>query len=206
MWKKTLQDQSNSPAYHTRALLVGCPEDITTVDAEQGGWILSLSRVVRFGVHSNPEKLSDPVASLVPLNGFSPVLKYLRVLSSTLLNSQIFNLISSLPLLQDLTLGISGVDDDAIDFGAPLRVVQPTSAAFTGTLDLTMFRGMGPTTRRLLVLPNGPHFREFVLTCFREEDLQWVIALVSWCSDTLERLAVTCNLRGISVSSLDPTL
>ena len=102
-------------------------------------------------------------------------------------------------------MGISGADDDVIDFGAPLRVVQLTSPAFTGTLNLTVFRGMGPTARRLLALPNGLRFRELMLTCLHEEDLQWIAALAVGCSDTLERLAVTCHLHSMFVSSSGST-
>ena len=37
-WKRAFPDPSNSPAYHTRTLYVGCPEAFAA-EAEEGGWI-----------------------------------------------------------------------------------------------------------------------------------------------------------------------
>ena len=46
-WKKAFPDTSNSPAYYTRFLYVGCTEVVTAADAEEGGWIRAFSNVVR---------------------------------------------------------------------------------------------------------------------------------------------------------------
>jgi len=205
LWKKMFPDKSDSPACHTHTISLTCPEEVTAADAEEGGWIRSFSHVVRLGIHSDPMKYGGPVVPLTPFHGFSPALNYLRILSSTLPNSQIFDLICSLPLLEDLTLGIGGTDDNVPSPDVPLRVVQPTSPALTGTLDLTVFGGMESIARRFLGLPNGLHFRELVLSWFYKEDLQWIIALVVGCSDTLERLSVTCHLRSAFVSFLRST-
>ena len=80
----------------------------------------------------------------------------------TLRTSQIFNLISSLPVLKDLTLVTSGADiDDVLGFNTPTS----TSPAFTGVLDLSLYRSrMGLPTRQLLDLPNGIHFRKLALS------------------------------------------
>jgi len=51
-WKETFPDPTNSPAYHTRSLFVGCPRLVTVVEAEEGGWIRAFSRVVRLKVHT----------------------------------------------------------------------------------------------------------------------------------------------------------
>jgi hypothetical protein len=96
-------------------------------------------------------------------------------------------------------LTTNGVSDDDLNSNVPRTVVQPSiSPAFTGTLDLTLFRGVGPTARRLLGLPNGLHFRKLALRWIHEGDLQWMIALVVGCSDTLQCLSVTRHLHGSS--------
>ena len=107
-WKKTFPDQSNSPAHYTHTLMVGCPEDVTVADVEQGGWIRSFSRVVKLVVYSSRGKSLPPEASLIPFPGFSPVLKCLDVHSNILTTVDIFALISSLPLLEDLGNTITG--------------------------------------------------------------------------------------------------
>ncbi|KAF9646818.1 hypothetical protein BDM02DRAFT_2890061 [Thelephora ganbajun] len=195
-WKKAFPDHSSSPAYHTRALLVGCPEVVTNADAGGGGWVRTFSRVIRLGVHGNPATVSGREVSLTPFHRFSLSLKDLHIVSKTLPDSQIFDLISTLPLLEDLTLGINGVDVDGLNSDAPLITVQPsTSPAFTGTLDLALFKGMGPTTRWLLSSPNNLHFRKLMLSWAHEQDHQWINALVVGCSDTLENLTITSYLR-----------
>jgi hypothetical protein len=195
LWKQTFPDTARSPAYHTHTLLVCCPEVVTIEDAGEGGWIRGFFRVVHLGVHTNPAHSSTLEVSLAPFHSFSPALKYLRVLSSSLLNSQIFGLISTLPHLEDLTLSIGGfTGDDAFYSDATLDPVRP-SPAFAGTLDLTVFRGMGSTVLWLLGLPNGVQFRNLALSWLHEADLHWINALVVGCVNTLQRLSVACHLR-----------
>ena len=84
-----------------------------------------------------------------------------------------------------------GVDGTTVRSGlrrGDLSKFKPLVLIFPG--------GMGPVTRRLLDLPNGLHFREFALSWLREEDLQWIIALIAGCSHTLERLFIKCFLPG----------
>ena len=203
LWKKTFPDQASSPAQHTRILFIGCVEVVTAADAEQDDWIRTISHIARSPrAHSNPPSRPNYLGvSLVPFHRFSPILKHLRILSTTLQNSQIFNLISSLPLLENLTLGINGIDDSILNSDVPPTVLRPsTSPTFTGNLDLTVFKGMGPITRRLLGLPNGLHFRKLRLSWLYEEDLQWMIALVAKCSHTLESLNVAFYSRSTSVN------
>ena len=208
-WKKTFPDPSNSPAHHTRTLLVGRPEVITVADAEEGGWIRTFSRVAKLVVRGSPAKPNCPEATLIPFHGFSPVLESLHVFFSALPNSRIFDLICSLPLLKNLALVTNGIDtDDAprVGPGAPLSTLQPsTSPAFTGTLDLILFKGMGPVARRLMALPNGLHFRKLALSWIHEGDDRWITALVVGCSDTLECLAVACYLPRTHTLFLHPT-
>ena len=200
-WKETFPDPLGSPAYHTRTLWVRHPEVVTVADAEEGGWIRTFSRVTKLVVHNNPVKTNNSEVTLIPFHGFSPVLESLEVFFDTLPNTRIFDLVSSMPLLKNLFLFINEVDtNDLLNSNAPLSIIQPpTSPAFTGTLDLTLPGGMGTTTRRLLALPNGLHFQRLALTWDLEEDLQWIVALVVGCSDTLKRLTVTCHLSGMLI-------
>ena len=86
-WKKTFLDPSNSPAYYTRTLLVGRPQDVTAADAEEGGWIRTFSCVVYLVVDTGLHTLDDSGVSLVPFHAFSPVLKSLRVSSAKIPHS-----------------------------------------------------------------------------------------------------------------------
>jgi len=185
-WKETFPDPANSPAYHTHSLFVGCPRFVTVADVEEGGWIQAFSHVVQLKVDTDSGNHHDSEVSLVPFHNFSPVLKSLQV-SSCLPRSRVFNLICSLPLLEDLTLHESWVgeaDYNGINF-------QPlTSPPLTGTFELDSTDGTGPIVRRILDLPGGFHFRKLVLKCRNEEELQWIMALVVGCSDTLEHFDI----------------
>lgn len=138
--------------------------------------------------------LTDSEISLVPFHGLSPVLKSLLIGSALLPYSQIFGLIRSLPLLEDLSLVVYRIaNDDDLDVGGPLTVAPPPSAlALTGSLGLILLQGIGPTVRRLLGIPSGLHFKDFTVTWIQEGDVQWINALVVGCSDTLERLKAMC--------------
>ena len=183
-WKRSFPDPTNSPAYHTLSLFVGCPHFFTVADAIEGGWLRAFSRVVELNLYTHFRRRYGSEFSLAPFHNFSPVLKSLRVTSS-IICPRVFNLFCSLPLLEDLTIhefrgGVA--DHDEID-------LQPTtSAPLTGTFKFFV-NETGPTVRRLLNLPGGLRFRKLVLN-WREEDLRWITALVTGCSDTLECLDV----------------
>ena len=200
-WKKTFPNSSNSPAYHTHTLSVQCPQVVTMADAEGGGWIRTFSRVVRLEVNGNAHGFGE--SEVAPFHAFSPILRSLRLFSTTLPLSWIFGLVRSLPLLEDLTLAIQRTpNNDDLDVGGPpTGIPPPSSPAFTGTLRLVLFHGMGPTVHRLLDLPNGLHFRHLSFSWRREDELQWVNPLVAECSDTLESLDVRycCYQRGAGV-------
>jgi len=187
-WKGAFPDPANSPAYHVHSLLVSYPHSIT---AKEGGWIRTFHNVVRLEVWSSLRCLGEPEHSLVPFHNFSPVLKSLRVVSSTIPYSQILNLVCSLPLLEDLCVidhGWSNSDHDG-------TVSQPlTSSALTGTLKLSLTHGMEHVARRLLGLPNGLHFRKLLCTWDLEEHVRWITALVMGCSDTLECVNISYGM------------
>ena len=203
-WKETFPDPAKSPAYHTHTLTVGCVQFVEEADAEEGGWIQTFSRVERLIVNYPWIDFYPTGISLTPFRKFSSTLKSLRI-TSLLPLSQVFNLIYSLPLLEDLALtgrDTATLNDDELD--APPTAAPLTPPAVTGTLELRVFLGVTNTTRRLLDLPNGLHFRKLNLSWY-EKDLQWMTRLVVACAGTLEYLDTTYHSVGetYSTSMLD---
>ena len=194
-WKRTFPDTSDSPAHHTRFLSIRCPHTVSAGDAEEGGWIRTFSGVVCLDMASSlGQDLDDSEVSLVPFRRFSPILKTLRLFSTQLKHSQIFDLICSLPLLENLILVAFGTpEDDNLGVG---KLPAETPPALTGDLKLFLPYGMEPIARRLLDLPSGLHFRHFTVSCRLEHDLRWVNALVVECSVTLESLVIICDPYG----------
>lgn len=186
-WKKTFPDPSNSPAYHAHALSVGCLEVVTTADAEEGGWVRAFSSVTRLSLDCS--KPSD--SFIVPFHTFSHTLKCLYVSCFVLPVPQLFNLILSLPLLEDLAL-VSGntTNDDGLN-EQQTAVPPSTLPAFTGALELLLFPRTLCIARRLLELPNSLHFRKLKLTWSEEGGLRSIAGLVKACSRTLECLDIT---------------
>ena len=198
-WKKTFPDPAHSPGYHTRSLFVNCLRLITTADAEEGGWIRAFPNVANLEVWNDIGNLHEPMDSLVPFHNFSPALKSIVVASRSLSLSEVFGLICTLPLLEDLRIlchGMGTSDDDGPSFQSS------TSPVLSGTLLLHLPKGVGYTARRLLDLPNGLHFREFVCTLYLEEDIRWITALVGECSESLECIEINCSLSRTSLRPL----
>ena len=194
LWKKTFPDPSNSPAYYTHTLSVGCPHAITEADAEEGGWIRAFSRVSRFVMGGHFTSIDGSKIPFVPFHKFSPTLKSFRLISTTPLYSEVSNLICSFPLLEDLNLtgGDWLLGDD--DLHGPQAIPPLTSPAFTGSLELYQMRRMAPITHWLLSLPGGIHFRKLVLPWLHEGDHSLTTALVERCSHTLDSLDIICSL------------
>ena len=204
-WKKTFPDPTNSPAHHTHTLSIWCPWAVRVADAEEGGWIRAFSRVTRLEVWGNDWSSSGSEVSLVPFHNFSPVLKSLEVVSTTIPRSQIIDLVCSLPLLEDLCVvddGVGGGDRDPGPALEPSTSPPSNSPPLTGILELYPLYGMEPTTRQLLGLPNGLHFRKLVWTWCLDEDIRWMTALVAECSDTLECIDIECRPSGMFLRSL----
>ena len=86
----------------------------------------------------------------------------------------------------------------------PTAAQSSTSPMFTGSLEVYLSRRMRAFTRRLLSLPGGTHFRNFVLTWNHVDDPSLTMALVDGCSHTLESLDITCNPLGMSTLRLRP--
>jgi len=194
-WKKAFPDVSNSPAYHAHTLLIR-PRLVTASDAEEGGWIRAFSGVVSLVVDSGTQNFRPSEASLAPFFKFSPSLNSLRIRHIVLPFPQVFDLIPSSPLLEDL--GLKGRNESRFNEDDPYRpqtVVSPTSPVFTGTLEFHILGGAGNAARRLMDLPNGLHFRNLALTWDCKEDHWWITELVAKCSHTLQSLDITCLFR-----------
>ena len=203
-WKKTFPDAANSPAYHARTLLVGCPQLVTASDAEEGGWIRTFSGLANLNV-DNGRLYFNSWDSFDPFHRFAPTLKSLRMCPVRPPCPRVFNLICSFPLLEDLALeGRSGLYGNNGDSHGPRTIVPSTSPPLTGSLDLAILEGVGSAARQLLDFPNGLHFRKLIFLWDRMEDLQWVTELVATCSHSLESLDITYSFRRTSVFLLRP--
>ena len=200
LWKKRLTGVTNSPARYTRTLSIGCPELVVEADAGEDGWIRAFSSVESLDVDGGPRPLDTSRRPLTPFHGFSSTLKSFRVGPIILPSPQLFYLVRSSPHLEDLA--VVGGDRLWGDDDSPHRLPRGTpliSPPLSGTLDLILLGGMGNTVRRLLDLPNGLHFRKLIFSWDRQDDLRWIVGLVSGCSHTLESLYVSCSPHGASV-------
>ena len=176
LWKKAFPDPSNSPAHHTRNLSVYGFQTITAADAGAGGWIRTFCNVV----HLELARMNRP--SLLPFCGLLTTVRSLSLIHTPI---EVFDLVCSFPLLENLTLVALFPTSDEDGWNAPM-----TPPKLTGTLDLKMFGKARPVAHKLLDLPGGLHFSEINATFF-DDDAKSVTDLVSGCSETLESLTVT---------------
>ena len=185
-WRKTFQDPATSPARYTHSLIVDCLEVVTAADAEEGGWIRTFTNVVQLKLRGGIMRWRGAEDALVPFHNFSQKLKSLRLRFVPIIPSQRFELICSLPLLEDLTVFHNRCEVSGSMGGSDFRPL--TSPAFTGTLELD---GVPEhTVRQLLDLPNGLRFRKIMCISCYLEDPQWAMALVERCRDTLESIEI----------------
>ena len=186
LWQKTFPDPSDSPAHYARSLSIRMSEAVTPADTGAGNWIRAFSDVIRLKlaiVHIDP--------SLAPLHGLSPTLKSLHVHhGSSLRLSEIFGLVCSFPLLEDLTLISSNFNYEVDEWNVP-----SASPKLTGCLDLRPTRSILPVVHRLLELPSGLHFSKISMW-YSREDVELMTELVSKCSDTLESLNIRYRCLG----------
>jgi hypothetical protein len=204
-WEETFLDPMNSPAHYTKTLCISLSV-VTSRYAEVEDWIGGFSCVERLEIMGGNWNLVNPgPVSLVPFHGFSPALKSLHVSLTALPSPQVFNLIISFPLVEDLAVIATPADpyDSVHGYDELPIATQPSSPyMFTGSLELYLSMGIVPFTCRLLSLPGGVHFRELTLRWLRKEDHSLTMALVKGCSHTLESLDVACNHLGKSIRDL----
>jgi hypothetical protein len=197
-WKKAFPDPSNSPAHYTRILKMRCFQVVAEEDVVEGGWIPTFPHAMRMQLNYDGLAVvgPEPEISLAPFSKFSPNLKSLSLKCFFHPRLQVFNLIRSLPFLEDLTLvGCAPAKDDDGQDG-PHPAVSSISPRLTGTLEFLPVGRAAVTVRRLLDLPHGIHFRTLKLSWSKEEDHRYLMELVVNCSDTLENLDITHDLKG----------
>jgi len=197
LWKKTFPDPSNSPAHYARSLTICGLPVIPAADPDAGGWIRAFRNLVHLHLEHAP--WVDYEVSLTPFHGLSPTVRSLRLAD---IPSEVFDLVCSFPLLEDLalrTLRPAG--------GAVGRCVPLTSPKLTGSLDLITFREAQYVTRRLLDLPGGLHFATITVLSL-DENLKLTNDLVSRCSGTLESLTICYSFMSVlpSASLIDQLL
>ena len=136
------------------------------MDPSAGGLIRTFPRVVRLELEIT-EDLNWSKTPLALFHNFSPVLKSLHLNLDFLPRPQIFDLICSFPLLEDLGLlarnGWSGGSGPR----GPRAVVPSAWMPPSRSLNLRVLcrrTGMGYAARQLLDLPGGLHFRKLTLS------------------------------------------
>ena len=158
LWKATFPDPSTSPAHYTKDLFIGCSQVVTAAGIGEDCWVLAFSRVVHFAIDIDRglAKWRVPV-SLVPLYGFSPVMKSLFTSRrSALPLSQTLNLIRSFPLLEDVSVHM--IDHDS---NVQPTIIQPShSLASTESLRLRIHVRMDPIVFQIVVLAKWSPFPE----------------------------------------------
>ena len=170
----TFPDPSTSPAHHTRNLVIEGPPP------RESARIRSFHYIEYLLVFAVNWETSE--TSLVSLHGLSPTLRSFHLYHYSFQLSEIFNLIYSFPLLEDLTIGCGEGKSNGDGWVAPL-----TSPKFRGTLHL--IDDIRSTAPLLLILPGGLHFTKIVIQ-LSVGDAGLMMDLVSRCSDTLESLCV----------------
>jgi len=208
-WKKTFPRPSTSPTRYTKTLFIYRPQVVTVKDVQAGYWVNGFPRLVGLvmvggGQQWFPCGWGDTFALF---HGISPVLKSLRVGSGLFPSSQLFDLIFSFPLLEDLS--ITDCYHHTVDFGKGFgelstRARPSSSPMFSGSLELELTRrgGMEPIGHRLLPALGDMHFRKLILKSSYEEDIPLMTKLVEKCSHTLKSLDITHNnSRGTSIGS-----
>jgi len=166
--------------------------------AGAGGWLGGFRSIVKLELDDQRTHAHESEVSLLPLHGFSPALKSLRVQFMIIPSSRIFDLMLSFPLLGTLAVVAldTSIDNGDGSNGLSTVIQRSNPPTFTGSLELFMRGGMEHIARRLLSLPGGINFRKLTLTWFHERDLSLTMALVERCSCTLESLDITCSPLG----------
>jgi hypothetical protein len=185
-WEETFPNPANSPAYNTQILTISFTKFISALEADTLRTFCNVSRA-----NVDTTRWYDPRSSLVPFRGFSPVLRSLHLSFAGLPSSELFGLICSFPLLEDLALvGYTGRkrDDE--------WQIPSTSPRLTGSLELRLGGGIQSISRRFLALPDGLHFKKITIQWSVREGITPAMDLVSGSSGTLESLRITNYLKG----------
>ena len=182
-WMKAFPDPSNSPAHYTRDLDLSRPEVVAVAISYAHPWVHAFNHIVHLRVATVGVE-SDRHVSFARLRGLSPTLKSLSLFYSFVPLSELFDLVFSFPLLEDLSLCSVKLytQEIAEEWNAP-----PISPKFTGSLVLSGHNRY--ITRKLVDLPGGLRFSKIEVSC-AVRDCHLAKELVSACSDTLESLCI----------------
>jgi hypothetical protein len=179
-WRETFPDPTNSPAHHTQTLSLVGSTSIAAIDADI---VLPFRNVAHLTVDTRP--MSDYNLSFAPLRGAFPAIRSLNLTFAILPDSEVFGLICSFPLLEDLAFMARLISTD------DLWSYPPTSPRLTGCLELYQYPGLWSIAHQLLDLPNGLHFKRIAVSLFFDRDIQSTMDLVSGCQSTLNSLSIT---------------
>ena len=186
-WRETFPDPQNSPAHHTRILSIYLSKPITAADANT---LLTFFRISHLGVDTL--QWHHRKFSLLLLHSFSPTIRSLHLTFSCPHIPEIFDLICSFPVLEDLSLaGYGSRINSDVAWNAP-----STSPRLAGSLELRGGGAMRLVADKLLDLPNGLQFEEFAVQWFIPDGVRAAVILVSRCSKTLRSLKITNYLEG----------
>ena len=137
--------------------------------------------------------MDDGQASLVSLHALSPKLKSLHLSYGYIPPWEVFDLISSSPSLENLSLRSAG-------HGEPyLPDIPSASTKLTGFLSLAMDFGIQFCICGLLAFPGGLRFSEIFVE-FYIGDTESINDLVSACCDTLESFGLSYDLPSAFIS------
>ena len=188
-WKRLFPDPANSPFTYTSHLRLLHAKLVT---AEDASWIRRwFTNVVRLEISIDPESGDKPMRD--PFSRFhnlSPTVRCLSICWSALSTEQVFELVCSFPLLEDLRIiGWGGMYDKVWD--APRHYRLP---GLSGTLELG---SMVPDFMfQLLEHPSRLSFRKIVWREGWRNEYLGVNELVRRCSDTLEYVHIEYRAHG----------
>ena len=209
-WGSTFSDPSTSPACYSRILLVGRPPlESVAANGEEWRWIQTFTRIQVLDLDTNVINPSQLPITLLQFYGFSPGLKTLRLAFRAFPSSQVFGLILSFPLLDDLRVVVSCTwiesrPRNTVSGDQAIALQSLVSPPFTGFLELDLKTGLDFLASWLLSLPGGLHFRSLHLTLNRQSNAVPATALVEGCSSTLEFLEVDCKISSLFIHYLRP--
>ena len=192
-WMQVFPDPSNSLSHHARTLHL-CEQVVPTLtDPDVGRWIRTFHRVENLYMDIFGRDYYG--VSFVQLHGFSPTLKSLTLVYTSVSLKEVFNLICSFPLLEDLGFIRYAPTGPIIDEWNP----PPASPKLTGSLRIN--GGLRSIVRRLCDLPGGLHFSKISVFHNNDEGPTLATDLVSKCSDTLESFTISHCAPGTLVSA-----
>ena len=152
------------------------------------------------------DKFIKPTLSLIPFYALSPAITSLDIKFSTASSSQVFDLIYSFPLPENLSVMIHGrwmgCDDGSNE--QPTGAQPPSSPPFTGSLRLYHGQGLITVVGQLSFLLNNLRFRRLDLMLNHKDDIFLATEFLESCSLTLESLCFRCTLRCTFISCAGP--